>query len=189
MKKNANFLLVFSFLAAFLACKNENPVQSNANSGPSEGKPTAAANPAEAESPAGSANSAGSVRLWADQVESGINLTVPEDWTPEDFNTIYKNINRKAIYSDIVDAVLTGKQKAYDFFNDSVLTLDNVKSILAKPNHGANDISLIRIREKLSFDKENFKLQTEPNCLILYVNHLSNGELHGYEPLFYVHIK
>jgi hypothetical protein len=127
--------------------------------------------------------------LWADQVESSTNLSLPEDWTKEDFNSIYKNINRSTIYNDIIDAVLSGKQKAYNFFNDSAYSIEQVKAILGKPNRTANDLSLFRVREKVYFDKENFKLERVPNSLILYVNHVADGAFHGYEPLFYVKIR
>jgi len=186
MKKIIVLPLLIVLLSLVISCKNENtaPNQSQNQVRPDSLKPSTETSAGTTTAPENA-----TAGLWAEQVESGINLTVPEDWTPEDFNNVYKNINRKAIYADIVDAVLSGKQKAYNFFSDSVLRPDELKAILAKPNHGPGDISLIRIREKLAFDKESFRLQSTPNTLILYVNHLSNGEFHGYEPLFYVHIR
>lgn len=148
-----------------------------------------------------------SSNLWAEQVESSINLTVPDDWSPEDWNNIFKKVDRKKIYKDVVDAVLSGKQIAYNFFTDSILRVDQVKAKLHKTktfmlidtvtnkteqknisiNIGPEHISLMRIREKIYFNKETFKLTRIPTALILYINHHSeDGTFVGYEPLFYV---
>lgn len=149
------------------------------------------------------------MNLWAEQVESSISLMPPEDWAPEDWNTIFKQVDRKTIYNDVVDAVLTGKQKAYNFFTDSAYTVEQVKEILVKHkllstqnpatkevetkeveiHIGPDHLSLIRVREKVYFDKEKFKIIRKPTALILYINHHSDdGEFRGYQALFYVKI-
>ncbi|MBL7893077.1 MAG: hypothetical protein JNL63_10630 [Bacteroidia bacterium] len=147
------------------------------------------------------------MKQWAEQVESSINLSVPEDWAPEDWNNVFRNIDHKSIYADVIDAVLSGKQTAFNFFTNAAFTLDQVKAILEKKvtvlnkdslaknaetriiyeNIGPNTISLMRVREKVWFDKDNFKLERKPTALILYVNHYSeDGTFVGYQPLFYV---
>jgi len=123
--------------------------------------------------------------LWAEQVESSMNLLTPEGWTKDDFNMIFKGIDRKKIFQDITGEVLSGRRKSYDFFNDSALTIEQAKAIIEKP--GNSNISLVRVREKVYFDKENFRLEREPNTLILYTSHYGeDSTFRGFSPLFYV---
>ena len=154
----------------------------------------------------GNENSSGK-DLWAEQVESSTNLTVPDDWAPEDWNTVFKKIDRKSIYADIIDAVLSGKQPAYNFFSNSAYSVEEVKSLLHKTDSvyeenpathkaerkikktdiGPENISLFRVREKVFFDKEKFKLIRVPSVLILYTNYYTDdGTFRGFKPLFYV---
>jgi len=145
--------------------------------------------------------------VWAEQVESSVMLTIPSDSSYAGWNEVFKKVDQKKIYSDIFDAVLSGKQKAYNFFTDSVLTLSELKAMMCKTDSTeAEDletgkmfptviidsltydkISLMRIREKVYFDKVNFKIIRKPSALILYKDCFSeDGTYKGYKPLFYV---
>ena len=164
--KNTFPFIAFAFIAfTYISCDQENKSASTSS----------------APSTTTTVNTNG-LEVWAEQIESNINLTVPDDWAPEDWHAIFKP-DRKKIYQDISEAVLSGKQKAYNFFTDSVYSIEQIKTIINIPD----TISLIRIREKVYFDKENFKLQRVPNTLALYVSHHSDdGTFVGYKPLFYV---
>lgn len=199
MKKKIADPLPFIFALFIFSCKQDSPITNTVSNNTvaivsdTNTKPSSASN----------------MKLWAEQVESSINLSVPDDWSPEDWNNIFRNIDHKAIYADIIDAVVSGKQKAYNFFTDATFTPDQIKAILNKKvtvinkeavinnaenkisheNIGPNTISLIRVREKIYFDKDNFKLERKPTTLILYVNHYSeDGTFIGYQPLFYVRL-
>lgn len=192
MKQTIISILAYSMISMLFSCKQENNTNTNSTIAATEDN----SSPAPA-----------NMKQWAEQVESSINLTVPEDWAPEDWNNIFRNIDRKSIYADVIDAVLSGKQTAFNFFTNAAFTLDQVKAILEKKvtvlnkdslaknaetriiyeNIGPNTISLMRVREKVWFDKDNFKLERKPTALILYVNHYSeDGTFVGYQPLFYV---
>lgn len=196
MKQTIITILAFSMISLLFSCKEEGQTETAATSTTTTAitpDTTTAAPP--------------NMKQWAEQVESSINLSVPEDWAPEDWNNIFRNIDHKSIYTDVIDAVLSGKQTAFNFFSNAALTLDQVKAILEKKvtvlnkdslsknaetkiiyeNIGPNTISLMRVREKVWFDKDNFKLERKPTALILYVNHYSeDGTFVGYQPLFYV---
>jgi hypothetical protein len=194
MKKKLIAIATITVVFSMSSCKQENiPKEENTT------KQENTAGTVEENKTNTTTTSSGNKELWAEQVESSIALTVPDDWAPEDWNTIFKKVDRKAIYNDVIDAVLNGKQKAYNFFNDSAYTVDQVKSILNKPERqknqdkivenktGPDNISVMRVREKVYFDKEKFKLGTIPTALILYINHYSeDGSFVGYKPLFYV---
>ena len=109
-----------------------------------------------------------SQELWAEQIESSASLTRPEGWTVEEWKSVAKEIDQEKIFHTIVESVLKETRQAYDYITDSTLTVDQVKVILNRnmedPASGkttanpikATDISTIKFREKLYFDKEKF---------------------------------
>ena len=139
------------------------------------------------------APSSSNYELWAEQVESTTDVVKPDGWSEQDWNSVTKNIDREKIFISITQAALSGKQQAYNYITDSALTVEQVKSSLVlseTSNVGAKDISHIRVKEKLYFDAENFKLLKQPTALSLFVNsYAEDGSIRGYKPLFYVKLK
>lgn len=148
----------------------------------------------------------GTKELWAEQIESVANTKKPEGWSDADWNAVTKNVNYKDIFNTLTSAVLEGKQQAYNYITDTALTIDQVKSMMSKTDTNyvedklgimtakpvivtlaAEDISVIRVREKWYFDKEKFKLETQSSAMALFVNsYAEDGSLRGIKPLFYV---
>ena len=154
-----------------------------------------------------SADVSGTMELWAEQIESTANTKKPEGWSDADWNSVTKNVDYKKIFNTITESVLDGKQRAYNYISDSVYTLDEIKSMITRsdtiyvedPKTGkfketvtmvslkAEDISVIRVREKWNFDKEKFKLEKQATAMALFVNsYADDGSVRGYSPLFYV---
>lgn len=139
--------------------------------------------------------------VWAELVESKTIFVKPEGWDDEYWNSVNKNLNKDALFNTIVEAVLSGERKAYDIFTDSLLTVDEVKE-LVKTNAndsinqyneakvGPSDLSLVRMRESWSFDKEKFKLEKTVSRIDLVYKKLDlSGEYVGDKPLFYVNLE
>ena len=138
--------------------------------------------------------------LWAEVIESKTNFVKPQGWDDEYWNSVNKGINKDALFNTIVDAVLSGKKEAYNIFTDSILSIDEVKEIVKttvqdtvnKYNEskvGPNDLSLIRMREKWTFDKEKFRLEKKVTRIDLTYKKLDlSGEYVGDKALFYVYL-
>jgi hypothetical protein len=137
--------------------------------------------------------------LWAGLVESNTSLVMPEGWDEEYWKSVNKNTNINKLFNTVVDAVLSGKKQAYDIFTDSVLTVQQVAEMVGKSGNtaegasekkvNADDLSLIRMREKWVFDKEKFKLEKQVTRIDLVYKKLDeNGEIIGNKPLFYVNL-
>ena len=123
--------------------------------------------------------------VWAEQLESNTSIMRPEGWADEDWKAVNKNVDQQKIFNTIADAVTSGNQKAYDFFTDSVFTVDQAKERLQ--NIKPENISAIRTRESWNFDKENFKLEKQVTRICLFTPKLGdNGEYMGDKALFYV---
>jgi hypothetical protein len=139
--------------------------------------------------------------VWAEHVESKTIFVQPEGFDDEYWNSVNKNLNKDALFNTIVEAVLSGERKAYDIFTDSLLTVDKIKE-LVKTNAndtinqyneakvGPSDLSLVRMREKWTFDKEKFRLEKKVSRIDLVYKKLDlSGEYIGDKPLFYVNLE
>ncbi|MES2139313.1 MAG: hypothetical protein V4511_06365 [Bacteroidota bacterium] len=138
--------------------------------------------------------------LWAELVESKTILVKPESWEEEYWNSVNKNMDKNKIFNTVVDAVLSGKKQAYNLFTDSLFTIDEVKAMVEQNGSvstgdselkkiSADDLSMIRMREKWMFDKENFKLEKQVTRIDLLFKKLDEtGEYIGDKPLFYINL-
>jgi hypothetical protein len=139
--------------------------------------------------------------VWAELVESKTLLIKPEGWDDEYWNSVNKNVDREKIFKTIVEAVLSGKQKAYNIITDQVLTVEQVQDLLNNiqlNNMGEmtsqkitpEDLSTIRMREKWTFDENAFKIHKEVTRIDLLLKKLDQTGGHiGDKALFYVNLK
>jgi len=158
-------LLSISIVLILSSCKQE--------SNPAENNPIAASDPIQKD-------------IWAEQIEANTSLVKPEGWAEEDWKAVNKNVDQEKIFNTIVNAVITGKEKAYDFFTDSVFTVEQIKTKLGTDINAGN-ISSIRTREKWNFNEEDFKLEKQVTRIYLFTPKLDeNREVLGDKALFYV---
>lgn len=133
---------------------------------------------------------------WAELVETKTIFVKPEGWEDSYWESVNKKVELNKLFNTVVDAVLSGKVKAYDIFTDSLLTVERVKEMVILPTEASNDskvnaedISLIRMREKWVFDKERFHLEKQVSRLDLIYKYLDEaGEYIGDKALFYVNL-
>lgn len=145
--------------------------------------------------------------IWAEQVLSATDLVKTENWNEEDWNAITKNVDQEKIYENIIQSVLDGKQKGYNFVSDSVMPMEEIKAMINKVDSiytkdpktgkqkldvitktiGAKDISHVATTEKWMYDVEKMKMQKQVNTIALFSSAFNEeGNLIGYRPLFYV---
>lgn len=136
--------------------------------------------------------------IWAELVESKTILIKPESWEDEYWSSVNKSRDNQKIFNTLVDAVLSGRKQAYNLFTDSVFTIDEVKAMVDKNSNAKNeelnkitadDLSMIRMREKWVFDKQKFKLEKQVTRIDLLFKKLDEeGQYIGDKPLFYVNL-
>lgn len=177
MKKLIFFFLAISLVWLFQCCKQENNTDETKTG----------------------ASQDSTKEMWAELVESKTILIKPESWEDEYWNSVNKKMDNHKIFNTIVDAVLSGKKQAYNLFTDSILTIDEVKELVNKNDAPVNenaekkitadDLSMIRMREKWIFDKEKFKLEKQVTRIdLLFKKMDENGQYIGDKPLFYVNL-
>ncbi len=179
MKKARFTFLAVSLVCLFTRCTPEN--------NPTENKMVTSGDPTK--------------DVWVELVESRTPLIKPEDWDDEYWSSVNKKVDQQKIFNTIVDAVLSGKRQAYNIATDSVLTIDEVKMMLGKSDAvdtknskvtkiNADDLSMIRMREKWIFDKEKFTLEKQITRIDLTYKKMSeDGTTYvGDKALFYVYL-
>lgn len=175
MKKNIVLSIAIGLSVALYSCKSDNTENEKDNASESTNS-----------------------EQWAELAESQTMLVKPEGWDEDYWKSGHKNIDNQKLFSSVLEAVLAGRVKAYNIFTDSLLTIEEVKEKVALDTTNnesgqegvkADDLSLIRMREKWVFDKEKFHLEKQVKRLDLIYKRLNeSGEYIGDKPLFYVYL-
>jgi len=98
------------------------------------------------------------------------------------------NTDIKLMAKDIIHAVTTGKLKAYDYFDNHLLTKDEIKAILKK-NGNQNNIGNIQFREEWYWDNKTLHLQKKIKSLMFgYEICGENNKVRGYRASFVVNL-
>jgi len=147
--------------------------------------------------------------LWAEQVESNTDIKKPEGWTDADWSVMNKGVDKEKIFNSIVEQVLAGKLKAYNYITDDSLgySVEQVKSMINRTDSitsedpvtghknisvqtvevGADDIAQVRMKEKWLFDKDNMHLEKKVMSIAFFKSVFGeDGTVKGITPLFYV---
>ena len=112
-----------------------------------------------------------------------INNPNPEDdWQTE----CLENTNVKMMTKDIINAVMSGKLKAYGYFDNHTLSTDEIKEILKK-NGKKNQIGNIQFVEEWYWNKKELELQKKVKSLMFgYEIYDENKKVRGYRASFVV---
>ena len=147
--------------------------------------------------------------LWGEHVRSQAEIIKPEDWDSSDWVRVNKFVDQQKIASTIMDAVLSGKQKAYDPFDEnveiSVETLNSqmhktdtlliedpakpgvIEQKIIKREFSTESITNIRFIEDWYFDKVKFKLTKKVTGIVLGQSVLNDdGSFKGLKPIILV---
>jgi len=112
------------------------------------------------------------------------NPNIEDVWRTE----CLENTNMKVMSEDIINAVMSGKLKAYDYFDKHLLSKDEVKEILKK-NGEKNKIGNIQFVEEWYWNKKQLQLQKKVKSLMFgYEIYDENKKVKGYRASFVVNL-
>lgn len=145
--------------------------------------------------------------VWADSISAQSPVVLQEGWSEADWARENK-YNTAKIFNTIKDAVLAGKLKAYDVYENKEISLEEFKEILErtdtveqadeqKPENmrqlilktelKAEDIARIDTKEKWFFDETALKLKKEVESITFLKNsYTESGEIRGVAGVFMV---
>jgi len=112
------------------------------------------------------------------------NPNIEDEWRTE----CLENTNVKVMSEDIINAVMSGKLKAYDYFDKNLLSTDEVKVIL-KQNGQKGKIGNIQFIEEWYWNKKELQLQKKVKSLMFgYEIYDENNKVRGYRASFVVNL-
>lgn len=112
------------------------------------------------------------------------NPDIDDEWQTQ----CLENTNIKLMTKDILKAVNSGKLKAYDYYDEHLLSISEVKTILKK-NGKQNNIGNIQFQEEWYWDKDNLQLHKKVKSLMFgYEIFDENGKVRGYRASFVVNL-
>ena len=112
------------------------------------------------------------------------NPDLEDDWQ----TTCLENTDIKLMSKDIINAVMAGQLKAYDYFDNHLLSKSEIKSILEK-NGKQNNIGNIQFIEEWYWNKKDLQLHKKVKSLMFgYEIYDENMKTRGYRASFVVNL-
>ncbi|MBE9468738.1 MAG: hypothetical protein IMY72_10535 [Bacteroidetes bacterium] len=124
----------------------------------------------------------------ADTIVYGVILknSNPEDyWTEE----CLRNIDRKKITDIIFKAIYEGRITAYDYFENTAFTIDEIKNIEKKNKFNRDRFAQIQFNEEWLIDEINLKMEKRVTSIILgYELYDKKNKVKAYSAAFKIYL-
>jgi len=109
-----------------------------------------------------------------------------DEWT----DYTLRHLDKKTLVDQIFDAVYKKQLIPYDFFNNTELTIDQVKEIESDPDFSRDKIGKVQFEEKWYYDtKNNTMIKKVHSIMLAFELYNAEGEVKGYKPAFKVYFK
>ena len=124
----------------------------------------------------------------ADTIIYGVVLknTNSNDYWTED---CLKYVDRKKITDIIFNAIYAGRITAYDYYENTPFTIDEIKKIEKENEFKRDRFAQIQFKEEWLFDEINFKMEKRVTSIILgYELYDNNNKVKAYRAAFKVYL-
>ena len=109
-----------------------------------------------------------------------------DEWT----EYCLRNLDKKTLVNEIFNLIYSEELIPYDFFQNTQLSIDDIKALEKDPEFSRDKISKVQFEEAWYFDTENQKMLKKVHSIMLaYEIYDFNGEVKGYKPAFKVYFK
>ncbi|MGC9373988.1 MAG: hypothetical protein ACP5DQ_02975 [Bacteroidales bacterium] len=122
----------------------------------------------------------------ADTIINDVIIKNPDnnEWT--DF--CLRKLDKTSLVNHIFNAVYSGELTPYDFFNDSILTIEDIKELEKNPEFDRNNIAKVQYEEAWYYNNEkNIMIKKVHSIMLAYEIYNNQGEIKGYKPAFKVY--
>jgi hypothetical protein len=101
-----------------------------------------------------------------------------------------RHMKTSKLVEEVFDNVYSGRLKAFDYFTDAELTVEDVRNIEDTPKYARSLIEEIQFEETWLFSPELQVFHKEVHSFVLaYALYAQNGERMGLKPVFRVRLK
>ena len=111
------------------------------------------------------------------------NPDTDDEWT----ETCLKGLDRKKLVNEVYKAIYAGKVKAYDYYTDEPMSVNQVKEIEKQAESDGAEIAKVQFLEDWFFDPVTFNFYKKVHFIMLAYEILDeNGNARSYKAAFYV---
>jgi len=111
------------------------------------------------------------------------NPDTDDEWT----ETCLKGLDREKLVNEVYKAIYAGKVKAYDYYTDEPMSVNQVKEIEKQAESDGAEIAKVQFLEDWFFDPVTFNFYKKVHFIMLAYEILDeNGNARNYKAAFYV---
>ena len=124
----------------------------------------------------------------ADTIINDVIIKNPDydEWTDHSL----KNLDKETLIDEIFNSVYKGDLIPYEFFENTPLDIDYIKTLEKDPEFSRDNIAKVQFEEAWYYDSENQKMIKKVYSIMLaYEVYNLQGEIKGYKPAFKVYFK
>ncbi len=113
------------------------------------------------------------------------NLDADDQWT--DF--CLSKLKKDALVDIVFNAVYSGKAKAFHYYDNTPITISQIKELEKEDDFSRDKIAKIQFTEEWLFDEINLKMSKRITSVMLgYEVYDHNGNVKGYKPTFRIYL-
>jgi len=106
-----------------------------------------------------------------------------DEWT----ETCLKGLDREKLIDEVYNAIYAGKVKAYDYYTDDPMPVEQVKEIEKQAESDGAEVAKVQFLEDWFFDPVTFNLYKKVHFIMLAYEILDEkGNARSYKAAFYV---
>lgn len=99
-------------------------------------------------------------------------------------------LSKRSLIDSLFDAVYKKELIAYDFFEETPLSIRDVEKIEQQFDNSRELIGKMQFTERWYYNPQTFHMEKEVLSIALgYENHTSSGEMIGYKPVFKLYLR
>ena len=122
----------------------------------------------------------------ADTIITDVVIKNPDnnEWT----DYCLRKLDKTELVNHIFNAVYEGKLIPYDFFNNTPLTIDDIKNLEKDPEFNRDNIAKVQYEEAWHYNAQNQTMIKKVHSIMFaFEIYTSEGEIKGYKPAFKVY--
>ena len=124
----------------------------------------------------------------ADTIINDVVIKNPDndEWT----DYCLRNLDKKTFVNKLFKLVYSGELTPYNFFLDTPMTIEEVKTIEKGSEYNRDNIAKVQFEESWYFDFENHKMIKKVNSIMIaYEIYDNDNNVKGYKPVFKIYFK
>ncbi|WP_075591606.1 hypothetical protein [Labilibacter marinus] len=124
--------------------------------------------------------------VWADTITYEVLISNPDSLNQWESLKV-KDVRQADLVNSLFEMVYTGKKKAYHYYNNEALDIDDIKALEDDINFNRDRVGKLQFKETWVYNEDSKRLEKRiHSILIAYELYNDYNELRGYKAAFYL---